>query len=328
MNEIVISDETIRELQTKDKLFGEYLANSRRDMLALIRSVPAYLQYIQDSMQRDDVYRAVIPTDVLRRIASGELEPMLKNASGLWNGTIRRSDGAKQFVKQAEFVKVKLDNNSIRNLGQMSLQASIADISDQLLVVGEKLDALAEGQHIDRVAKILSGVQLYEQASLCRDKETRVGVLTNALQSLNEGRTELFGELTYMLTSAPREPVISDMLWKIFGVDKREADYFNKCSESRSRLIENIRQINLGSAYLFRTYALLDEPEAANRSRIQYLEFCDLVLGGIREEDSVHPYELVEATRSLLVSRAASAEKDDKEITVEFSYGEIANENV
>lgn len=72
----------------------------------MLHRIPGYIKTLMDQMQTEDVYRARIPQQVLDRLSKGAYEKTLKNSSGLWNGMIRKMDGRKVIVKQAEWEKV------------------------------------------------------------------------------------------------------------------------------------------------------------------------------------------------------------------------------
>lgn len=290
MSEIILNATSVRQIQNRDPLFGGDLDGSRQGFLRLLRGSTAFIKFITDQMQIEDVYRAKIPSSVLDSINKGEYEKMLKKESGLWNGMIRKVDGQKVIMKQTEWEMVQLDQHSLSNLNQMAMQASIAEITEQLFQIDAKLDLLISGQHIDRVSKVQAGIQLYEQAYYCRNQVLRDQLLTNSLQNLNEGRTALFGELELILKYQKRNLTLTDHAWLLFKIDKPEVEFFNKLSQDRPKLTESIKHINLASAYIFRIYALLDEYDAASRSKEQYLHFCSIVLNNVQEKDSLHPY--------------------------------------
>lgn len=195
----------------------------------------------------------------------------------------------------------------------------------------QKLDLFLAGQHTDRIAKVQAGIHLYEQAYLYRDSVRRDQLVMNVLQSLNEGRTALFGELETMLTHQKRDPMVWDNLWKLLiRVDKPEVEFFNKLETDRPKVLESIKYVNLASAYIFRIHALLNEHEAAEHSKLQDIKFCNLVLSNVREEDSLHPYELVESTRGLkqLGERVENLTRVESDLVIEATYEELINDEV
>jgi hypothetical protein len=331
MSELIVSPDRVKQVQKRDPLFARGLDDSRRSFLHVLHRAPGYVKTLIDQMQTEDVYRARIPRQVLDRLNKRDYEKILKNDSGLWNGMIRKMDGRKVIVKQAEWEKVQLDRHSLANLNQLAIQASIAEVTEQLLLMDQKLDLLLAGQHTDRIAKVQAGIHLYEQAYLYRDLVRRDQLLLNALQSLNESRTALFGELEAMLTHQKRAPILWDNLWRLlFRVDKPEVEFFNQLEAARTKVVESIKYVNLASAYIFRSHALLDEHEAAEHSKLQYIKFCNLVLGNVREEDSLHPYELVESTRGLkqLGARVESLTRVESDLVIETTYEELINDEV
>lgn len=331
MRELIVSPDRVKLVQKRDPLFARGLDDSRRSFLPMLHRIPGYLKTLIDQMQTEDVYRARIPRQVLDQLNRGDYEKVLKNGSGPWNGMIRKMDGRKVIMKQTEWEKVQLDRHSLANLNQLAIQASIAEVTEQLLLMDQKLDLLLIGHHTDRIAKVQAGIHLYEQAYLYRDSVRRDQLLMNALQSLNEGRTALFGELESMLTNQKRDPILWDKVWRLlFRVDKPEVEFFNKFENDRPKVVESIKYINLASAYIFRIHALLDEHEAAEHSKLQYSKFCNLVLGNVREEDSLHPYELVESTRGLkqLGARVESLTRLERDLVIEATYEELINDEV
>jgi hypothetical protein len=243
---------------------------------------------------------------------------------------IRKADGRMVIVKQTEWEKVQLDRNSLANLNQVALQASIAEVTEQLLVMDRKLDLLLAGQHGDRVAKVRAGFDQYEQAYYCHDLTLRRHQLANALQSLNEGRRALFGELEGMLTHHKRGPEFFDRFWGVIGVDRPEVEFHKRLEAERPKVVESIKFVNLASAYIFRIHALLDEHDAAEHSKRQYVQFCDLILGNVKEEDSPHPYELVEGTRGFkqLRQRTQALSDAQNDLVIEAKFEELSHAEV
>ena len=325
MQELILSPDGVQQLEKRDPLFARKLDGSRHDFLRLLRRAPGYLTVFTDRMQPEDVYQAKISQQVLDKIQQGEYEKVLNSESGVWTGMIRKVSGRKEFVSQTEWEKVQLDRHSLANLNQIAIQASIAEVTEQLLLMDQKLDLLLAGQHADRIARVQAGIHLYEQAYLYRDSARRDQLLTNALQSLNEGRAALFGELEAMLTHEKRVAGSLDRLWRRLGVDKPEVELFNQLEAERPKVVKNIKSINLASAHIFRIHALLDEYEAAEHSKQQYVGFCNLVLGSVREKDSPHPYEVVEGTRGLeqLGQRAESLTNVVGDLVIEAKYEEL-----
>lgn len=76
---------------------------------------------------------------------------------------------------------------------------------------------------------------------------------------------------------------------------------------------------------LFRIHALLGEHEAAERSRQQYIEFCQLLLLRVHGPDSPYPFEVVEETRPLkeLVKRTEALDTPDADLVIDVTYDEL-----
>ena len=326
VNELLLSPERIMVVGERDSLFAQSLDDSRRDFLHLLRKVPGHLQLVTEQMRAGDMYRAVIPGEVQRRIQKGEYEEVLKKGSALWTGMIRKADGSKVFVKQAEWEKVQLDPNSLATLTQIALQASIAELTEQLFVMDRKLDLILDGQNADRIAKVNAGIDLYETARRYKDSSRRDQQLGNALQSLNEGRQALFGELRAMLGHQKRDAKFTDRFWKSMGIDLPEVEFFRQLKTDRSKVAESIKYVNLASVYIFRIHALDEEHEAADLSRQQYVEFCEFISRNLNE-DGPHPYEMVDSALRFRQLGQSTNELADvgSDLVIEARYEEVVN---
>lgn len=327
MNEITLSNKRIEEVKKSDPLFGKSMSNTYQNFIKLLHRSPMLLKTIKDELNGEGVYQAKIPKEILKLIKNGDYEKVLKKDSGLWNGMIRKKDGTRPIVKQTDWEEVKIANNTLSNLNQLAIHSSISEISDQLLLMDKKLDRILVNQHTDRVSSIRSGIELYEQAHKYKDITRRDNLLANALQSLNEGRSALFGELDTILNIEKREFQWSDYFWKLLRVDKAEVELFDRLNSERLNIEESIRYINLATVYIFRIHALLNEYDAADHSKLQFIKFCDLVIGEITE-DSIHPHELTQNSDkfkelSKLTEKASSLDLD---LIIEVKYEDLNNE--
>lgn len=327
MKEIILNNQTIEKVKEKDPLYGRSMDSTYRNFLKILHRSPILIKTLKDELKGESVYQAKIPKDILKLLKKGDYEKVLKKDSGLWNGMIRKKDGTKPIIKQTDWEEIQLNSNTLSNLNQLAIHSSISEISDQLLLMDKKLDLILVNQHTDRVSSIRSGIELYEQADKYKDVTRRDNLLANALQSLNEGRSALFGELDSILNIEKRDFHWTDYLWKLIRVEKAEVELFDRLDSERLNIEESIRYINLATVYIFRIHALLNEFDAADHSKYQFIKFCELVIGKITE-DSIHPYELAQNTErfkelSAFTEKACSADFD---LIVEVKYEDLKNE--
>lgn len=326
MGDLTLSEDRIRKIEKKDKLFGKHLRKSLDDFsVKWIRSVPGRAKAILDAMQPEDVYVARIPGEVRKGIASGDLEKVKNGLTDLWNGTVRSAEGNREFVKQANFEKVDYQGRDLANLHQLAMQAQLTEISEQLLSVEDKVDEVIEGQHSDRVAKVQAGVHSYETAVDYADDDKRDAQLTNALQTLNEGRTQLMVTVERALSKSPRDPGLVDKIWSLAGIDKPRVDLKRELRSEIDKVEESVAYIRIATAYLFRTHVLMGERKAAERSVRQFQNVASRVTRSLESQSIYLPESLMEGSREIEeVSRLLESETAS-DVVIEIPYNKLVS---
>jgi hypothetical protein len=332
MKEIVLNNEKIQSIGNKDKFFSRTLKNSLKGFVSLLRKTPTLLSMINSQMKEGDVFIAKIPKEIKKKIESGELEMITKKDSGLFNGMIRRKDGKKVIIKQTEWEKINLNQETISNLNQIAIQASIAELTEMLFEIDKKLNLLIRGQQSDRISRVIAGIDQYEQAYLINNDNALQNLqLSNALQSLNEGRRSLMLNLQESLSIEKRDEKFTDTLWRVFGIDKTEVELFDSINKKYEQMKEDLKYINLSSLYIFRIHTLLKQTDSAIQSRKQYDEFCDLAINKIPDKQKYFPYEknarlsLTDMTNDFKMVKNSAKLLDDKDnsIIIEIDSEEI-----
>src|SRR5439155_13155192 len=125
--------------------------------------------------------------------------------------------------------------------------------------------------------------------------------IDSSLNTLNEGRRKLIKELDAMLlTHGKREQSQLDKLWRLLGVDKIEAERFEKIHTDVSSIVRNLKYINISSAYIARIHVVRNEPNAAQRSLSQFAEFTGRTVKIMDTENSLYPLGLRQGIRELI----------------------------
>ncbi len=327
MDELVLSPAEIEKIEVKDRVFARKLDESRRSIVQFIRQVQPYISAIAKKMQAGDLYRACVSKSVLDQLKKGELEKVLKSDSGLWTGIIRKADGSKIFETQTQWQPISFDPNIVPDLFRdAAMQAAIAEVTEQLFVMNEKLDLIVCGQHFDRIALIESAIDQYQVACDYKDQHRRENQLDNSLNMLNEGRRKLIKEIDAMLlTHGKRDERVLDKLWRKLGIDRVEAERFEKIHADVPPLVRNLRYINIGSAYIARIHVVRNEPDAAQRSLSQFAEFTDGTLKAVDVENTLYPNELRNGVRELvtLSNGAIRTWIDGGDLIVDATYEEL-----
>ena len=255
-------------------LYATRLRESKRNAMALLRQVPGYLQAVLNVMVPEDTYRAKISKEVLKKLQTGGYEKVINNDTGLWTGIIRKSDG-KEIIYQTKWEKIDFSQQALSNITSVAMHASIAALTEQILAIDKKLDSLVRTSHSDRVAKVKAGINMYHAAVHYQDQSMRNHQLFSALQTLNEGRTSLMGELEVILKLNLRNPTLFDQVWWHLStrVNKPEVHLLREFQTRYPTLQETVKSINLSSAYIFRIHMLLDAFMSAEESKDSMLLF-------------------------------------------------------
>jgi len=333
---LVISESTIQKVQENDKLFSKHMENTRLEIIRVIRAMPGYAKLITDEMREKDVFIATLTKEAHAGLRSGQFEKMLKKDTKLWNGMIRNADGKKEIFEQANWHKVELSSQILSNLTQISMQASVAELTEKILEIDKKIGQLLIYQHSNNKAKIDGGINLYLQAYQSKDIGIRNSQLSNAVQTLNEGRSVLMQDLRNKLSKNLRGPKPTDRFWKVIGVDRRAVDLINDIFHDYDLIKEDIQYINLSTAYLMRIHSLWEQHDSAIEAKNQYIDFCDKLDSGLKQKARYLPYEanihfsLDMITREFEIAQicASRAFDSNRELVIEIKYEELKDERM
>lgn len=274
MADLILSPDEVDEIAEDDPLFGELIDSSLEDVKGMVRDVISSTPRVEDAvgagasiaemLQEGDQYVAKIPDEVKQGLASGDLERMKKGATNLWNGTIRKASGNKAIEAQANFEKVELTPERLQGLQSLALQAQIRRMSEKLEELSDKIDTVLEGQHSDRVAQVQAGMNQYRTSQEYENTDVGQLELTNAQQSLEEGRMKLRRWLEETV-QPPRPPEgLREQLWSFIGVTPRD-ERMRQLEQNKEKVAEALQFYLRASAYLLKIQLIRDELGAANQ---------------------------------------------------------------
>jgi hypothetical protein len=324
VDELVLTNRDIAKVEETDVLYAARLRESKRNAMALLRQVPGYLQAVLNVMAPEDTYRAKISKEVLKKLQTGGFEKVINKDTGLWTGIIRKSDG-KEIICQTKWEKVDFNQQALSNITSVAMHASIAELTEQILALDKKLDFLLSTSHSDRVARVKAGIDMYQAAVHYQDPSMRNHQLSNALQTLYNGRRFLMGELEVVLKLSPRNATLLDRVWLLMGLNKPDVDLFREFETRYPVLQETVKYINLSSAYIFRIHMLLDAFSAAEESKRQYVAFCSNLLSGLDRNRGYLPHSFVSEAQSFgaLSDKVQSGLSIESDVVIEVTYEEL-----
>ncbi|MFD6442623.1 hypothetical protein ACFWDG_23245, partial [Peribacillus sp. NPDC060186] len=142
------------------------------------------------------VYIAQFPKEIIEKMKSGEYDLMHTKSgeilSNIVDKTLPKNKNIVHNVRLSELDpnmmdKVKNLSNSVAN---MAIQQQLGHVLEELTEVKKLAVSIKRGQTLDRIGKVYAGKRQLENA-LDASPEQRIALIHNAIQSLEEGRTQL-----------------------------------------------------------------------------------------------------------------------------------------
>lgn len=181
-------------------------------------------------------------------------------------------------------------------------QRTLEQIVASLQELDQKIGTLLAGQQSDRIADIVSGVELVEQARATNDPELQRRLLSDAIVRLSSGRARLSVHLEAVLSRRPREPRLLDRIYRQlppFFPDRPRIELRESIVHERDLIIESVKRIHQASVHTIGAYACLGEIESARVAFRQYLAFCDLLANDSNGALRYLPYEIEHNIRAI-----------------------------
>jgi hypothetical protein len=242
---------------SKRSIHSQSLAN-------ILRQIPS-LAEVSSKLAKGQSYKAYIPPDVLKRLRDGSARLAERDNGTLAANILDSNTG--EIVANASLVEVSPE--LMGSLAQLATQQALADIAYRLEVIGEKISAVLEGQHGDRIALVQSGIDIYNQAIAASSENERRQLLVASIQSLNEGKSKLLqsADLSFV-NNIPRGKI---------GMILQFGRNIPKEIEGKSKsALESLWHIIRATQYLTMAYSALREPESLaiciEQSRLQLEE--------------------------------------------------------
>ena len=134
-----------------------------------------------------------ISKETMRKIQSGELKLMhtksdvLKAAICDPKGTIKQHLN----VKYEDFCNVPNPAGVANSLQMASMRQQLAEVKEQLEMVGFAVQEVIAGQQNDRIALYYAGEQIYLEASQTQNEFLKIQLTASAIRSLEEAKSKM-----------------------------------------------------------------------------------------------------------------------------------------
>jgi hypothetical protein len=292
-------------------------AKKPRDISSIFNTLllqsPGYAE-IASTLAKGHTYKAYIPPEVVKRLQAGSAR-LATRANGHFAANILDSKTGK-IIANASLENVPPD--LLASLSQLSTQQALSNISSQLEAIGEQLSAVLEGQHLDRIAEVKAGVELYEQAMAASEGPERQHLLGLAVQSLANGRSKLLESVDLKFVHGIPKGALA-ALFSMYRDIPREID-----AKSRSAL-QSMWAIVQATKYMVKSHEQLGSPASAKicldqvKTRINELQIqAGELMHWLPPGGKLHT-GLATCSQELLPS-ANELQPDEYGITVEFIH--------
>lgn len=208
---VVPNSTELKRPNSLDRAFSALYGTRREGLLRLLRQLPSVMD-LREKLVAGKSYYAVIKPELQKRLKEGTAS-WDRRSDGSLAPIIREAGKGKRGEILGQISLKEVNPELLASVNQLALQNALADIIHRLEIIDEKLDRVLVGLQDDRLAKIDSGIQLYEQACGHADALSRTTVLGGSIQHLSEGRASLMrevkGQLTRVKSPGPLEKIAS-----------------------------------------------------------------------------------------------------------------------
>jgi hypothetical protein len=271
MNKVVVPyNPSFKGLEPDNVKFQDINCNKKRQILLNeLRSVPSILK-IAKTLNQDSVYKLVTHPDGAK---------LYKDSAGNIKGVFYKEG---KILEHAKFKTIK--PSLIKAASVVGSQILLTSIAMQLYRIEKGQLRITEELHNDRIAEIISGVNLYNQCMLVKGKEAQLHLIGQAIQTLNTGIGKTIRSLKTQIEDLPD---IKARLTDNWLKDK------SKIAEEKMRLAEeSFRACIIGIKILAECYSVMDEEVAAGHVLEHY--FSSLLKIGL--ENAAQKARLIEYT--------------------------------
>lgn len=158
----------------------------------IVLTIPG-LQALASSIQPGQQLVLDISQETMRKLQSGELK-LMKTGDDVFKAVICTPGGKiKQHlnVKYEQLGELSNTADLANSLQMANVSRQLAEISEQLEMMGVVLQEILQGQHNDRIALYYAGEQIYLEATKVKNEFLKMHLTSSALRSLEEAKTKM-----------------------------------------------------------------------------------------------------------------------------------------
>lgn len=256
-DELVIVDHRDSAIARVNKSFIKLYQERQQQLSNLIKQLPS-LSGLTEKVMEGKSYRAIIPASIRAKLRSGNVK-WDKSIDGEFGALIRdRKTG--QVVSQVKLEEISPD--LLSKIDSLTVQQTLAEIINRLEVLDEKISSIMAGQKNDRLALVISGINLYHQAIAAGDISVRKNLLVSAIDKLTEGRQKLIISIDSEIQFIDKVP---DTYWKM--ILKYPFKDVSKYVDKNAAEVQQTFQAIIRSSYVLAlSYDALDETDSMRAS--------------------------------------------------------------
>lgn len=252
--------EYLSHFENKEKYVDFFLKQKNLLLMNLGMFVNIDTKTMKDSA--DTLYKLVYKPDNAK---------LFKDTAGNIKGVFYKNG---KILEHAKFKEVQIEQTTtnVQNVGSaissMYTQALLLKISMDIEEIFDEISGLKKELSNDRLSKLKTGIIQCDHAILARDEGNRKSMLTNAIQTLEEGIEKNLCYLKSKIYSAPNDEITFFTNWGSKGKSKKAKEIFHEVNEIFKTLLRGMRK-------LAESYSFLNEPELASKILRENIEKLD-----------------------------------------------------
>ncbi|MCT2346571.1 hypothetical protein M4D71_20675 [Niallia taxi] len=237
--------------------------NKVNDIVATFAGLVPATEQLKQIINPEKIYVAQFPKDILEKMKSGEYDLLHTKSGDILSNIIDKTLPKNNIIHNVRLAELNPDMvNKVQNLSNnvmnMAVQQQLTMVLEELSEVKKLSASIKRGQELDRIGLVYSGKRQLENA-LEASRESRTILIQNAIQSLENGRTQIEYNLKESLNQIQDIPTSK---FKILFKNLFNNAFYGECENTYNDFQESFRAYLDASIYLAIAYSQINSEKA------------------------------------------------------------------
>lgn len=234
--------------------------NKVNDIVATLASLVPVTEKLKQIIDPEKIYVAQFPKEILEKMKSGEYDLWhTKSGEILSNIIDKNAPKNRNIIHNVRLAELNPDKiNKVQSLSNnvmnMAVQQQLTMVLEELSEVKKITASIKRGQELDRIGLVYSGKRQLENA-LEASPDSRTNLIHHAIQSLENGRTQIEYNLKESLTQIKDVPTSK---FKILFKYLFNNAFYVECENTYNDFQESFRAYLDASIYLAMAYSQIN----------------------------------------------------------------------